>query len=244
LNEYKSTREHFGQPRCHIIHLAECIIPDAVTFDANTVPVNVGFEENTDEPVPVVFDVPVPPKAVARSPDETFVEFKVVRPDPLPVMIPDALTFDALTVPVNVGFEENTTEPVPDTFDVPVPPKAVARSPDETFVEFKVVRPDPSPVMIPDALTFVAFIVPVNIGLSLNTLDPVPVTFDVPVPPKAVARSPDETFVEFKVVRPDPSPVMIPDDVTFVANTVPVNVGFVENTTEPVPVVLDVPVPP
>jgi hypothetical protein len=73
--------------------------------------------------------------------------FRDVIPDPAPVKVV-ALMVAAVTVPVNVGSAERTTDPVPVEDVTPVPPFAAARVPDPTLPMLRAVIPDPAPVKV------------------------------------------------------------------------------------------------
>jgi hypothetical protein len=139
-----------------------------VTVAAVTVPVNVGPAERTTDPVPVEVVTPVPPRPTANVPDTALPMFRSVIADPAPIKVV-ALTVAAVTVPVNVGSAERTTDPDPVEVVTPVPPRATANVPDPALPMFRAVIPDPAPVKVV-ALTVAAFIVPVKTSRAVAGL--------------------------------------------------------------------------
>jgi hypothetical protein len=135
-------------------------LPEVVMDAKVAVPDNAGLAERTTDPEPVEDVTPVPPRATARVPDPAFPMFSDVTPEPSPVRVV-ALTVAAVTVPVNVGLAERTTDPVPVEDVTPVPPRATASVPDPALPMLRAVIPDPAPVRVV-ALTVAAFIVPVK----------------------------------------------------------------------------------
>jgi len=99
------------------------VIPtDAFKLATATVPVNVGLADKTTDPVPVDDVTPVPPFATASSPVAWPIG-RLVKDAPEPEKVV------AVTVPVNVGLADKTTDPLPVDDVTPVPPFATASSP-------------------------------------------------------------------------------------------------------------------
>ena len=111
-------------------------------------------------------------------------------------------------------------------------------------------NPLPFPLMFA-AFTLAIVTIPRKTGDVLSTRRPDPVTVDTPVPPRATPRIPVVTFCASIFVSNAPFPMMVelelpntpatrfPSTVTF-----PGKIGDVSNTTFPVPVFVDTPVPP
>jgi hypothetical protein len=155
---------------------------------------NAGVVERTLAPVPVLAVAPVPPYNGFREPEVMAFALVVENGTPFCVNDPVKLILLAETVPLNVGFEERATEPVPVAVVVPVPPIATATIPLVMLVPFKLVSPDPLPVIKPDAVILEVVKVPVIVGFVDRTTEPVPVAILVPVPPLATARVPVMRF--------------------------------------------------
>lgn len=94
----------------------------------------------------------------------------------------------------------------------------------------------------PVAFNVCTVVVPVSDGALDSTVLPVPVLVVVPVPPRATGSVPLETLPALRLVTAAPLPENVPENVPPV--TVPVNVGEPDRTTDPVPVLVVVPVPP
>ena len=77
-----------------------------------------------------------------------FVPLRVVSPEPMPDMIPEAVNAATLTVPVNVGVAERTTLPVPVLDVTPVPPRSTGNVPDDMFVALNNVTFEPTPANV------------------------------------------------------------------------------------------------
>lgn len=121
---------------------------------------------------------------------------------------PDTVALAVLTVPVNVGLTDRTTEPEPVDVVAPVPPFTTGRTPDTAVVRL-------SPVAL---ARLTADGVPrlgvTKVGLLDKTVDPDPVEVVVPVPPFTTGRTPD-TWVVNPTLPKDGAVATPPDNRTF-----------------------------
>ena len=147
------------------------------------------------------------------------------------VLVP-AVAVGASGVPVRVGDADNTTEPVPVDDVTPVPPLAIGKVPVTPVVSGKPVA------LVNVAAEGVPRLGVVKVGLLERTTEPVPVEVVTPVPPLATGRVPVTPLVKGKPV----ALVKVAD--VGVPSTGVTKVGDVDNTTDPVPVEVVVPVPP
>jgi hypothetical protein len=173
---------------------------DALMLHAVTVPMNVGLDnvgvdDRTLKPVPVVATAPVPPRVVGRA------TVSVAALATVPTILIAGIEFKPVVVPVPPRLVGST----------PVMVAAVATVPTMLAAEILVI-PDPFPDKFDATIEF-ALTVPIkvgfdNVGTEERTIFPVPVELVTPVPPCMTPRVPT-IFVVFIAVIAEPSPANV-----------------------------------